>query len=304
MFKRILFGYAGDRAGRDAAVLAEQLARLCASKLSVAFPYHPMLATVPGEVSEQRVRDELHSLLGDSPILADAGYHWANSSWPIRALHELADWEGADLIVFGAAPVRLERRHVSLMERMVHGAPCAVALAPAGYADSTARALRSIGVGFADTEEGRAAVGLAREVAHRAGARIQLIAGAGLSPELLSYAAGSPALPEAEAEIYTETKAAAERVSAELLAGEGCEFDVRRGDACRLLLEASERLDLLVLGSRAYGPIRHALLGGVSAAVMRGARCPVLVVPRGVPVSGAAANATHVANTTHAAAES
>ncbi len=291
MFKRILFGYAGDRAGRDAAVLAEQLAGLCASKLSVAFPYHPMLATVPGEVSEQRVRDELHSLLGDGPVLADASYHWANSSWPIRALHELADWEGADLIVFGAAPVRLERRHVSVMERMVHGAPCAVALAPAGYADSTAHQLRSVGVGFADTNEGRSAVALARAVAHRAGGRVQLIAGTGLSPELLSYAAGSPALPEAEAEIYAETKAAAERVAAELLAGEDCEFDVRRGDARRLLLEASERLDLLVLGSRAYGPIRHALLGGVSAAVMHGAHCPVLVVPRCVEVPDAAPSA-------------
>ncbi|MFI4990200.1 MAG: universal stress protein [Solirubrobacterales bacterium] len=292
MFERILFGYAGDRAGRDAAVLAERLARLCAGKLSVAFPYHPMLATVPGEVSEQRVRDELHSLLGDSPMLADARYHWANSSWPIRALQELADWEGADLIVFGAAPVRLERRHVSVMERMVHGAPCAVALAPAGYADSAAHELRSIGVGFADTEEGRAAVELAHELAVRASARLQLIAGAGLSPELLSYAAGSPALPAAEAEIYDQTKAAAERVAGELLPGEGCEVDVRRGDACRLLLEAGERLDLLVLGSRAYGPIRHALLGGVSAAVMRGAQCPVLVVPRGVQVAGAPTAAT------------
>lgn len=280
MFKRILFGYDGDRAGRDAAVLAEQLARLCGSKLSVAFPYHPMLATVPGEVSEQRVRDELHSLLGDSPVLADASYHWANSSWPIRALHELADSERADLIVFGAAPVRHERRRLSMTERMVHGAPCAVSLAPAGYGESAEHTLRLIGVGFADTEEGRAALALARALTHLAGARVRLIAGAGLSPELLSYAAGSPALPAAEAEIYAETKATAERVGAELLAGEDYEFDVRHGDPCHLLLEASRHLDLLVLGSRAYGPIRHALLGGVSASVMRGAHCPVLVLPR------------------------
>lgn len=291
MFKRILLGFDGDQ-GRDAAVLAEQLARLCGSKLSVAFPYHPMLATVPGEVSEQNVRDELRSLLGDSPLLAGARYHWTNSSWPIRALHELADWENAELIVFGAAQVRLERRHVSAMERAVHGAPCAVALAPAGYAQSAEHALRTIGVGFADTAEGHATVALARAVTRLAGAQIQLIAGAGLSPELLSYAACSPALPAAEAQVYAETKAAAERVAAELLAGEDCALDVRRGDPCRLLLEASERLDLLVLGSRAYGPIRHALLGGVSAAVMRGAHCPVLVLPRGVEVAGLAGSAS------------
>jgi len=298
VFKRILCGYAADRAGRDAAVLADELARLCAGKLSVAFPYHPMLATVPGEVGERRVREELHSLLGDSPALAEASFHWTSSSWPIRALHELAEWERADLIVFGGAPARLERRHVSVMERMVHGAPCAIAIAPAGYADVEDRALRSIGVGFADTEESRAAVELARELAHRGGARLELISGAGLSRELLSYAAGSPALPAAEAEIQAETKAAAERVAAELLGEDGCGFDVRRGDPCRVLLDASERLDLLVLGSRAYGPVRHALLGGVSAAVMRGARCPVLVVPRGVPADGGSATGY-----AHAAAE-
>jgi nucleotide-binding universal stress UspA family protein len=286
MFKRVLFGYAGDRGGRDAAVLAHKLARLCSGKLSVAFPYHPMLATVPCEVGEERVRDELHALLGESPILAAAGYHWSNSSWPIRALHELAEWERADLIVFGGAPVRLERRHLSLIERMVHGAPCAVALAPAGYADGAEQPLRSIGIGFADTEEGHAAVAIARELASRCGARLELIAGSALSPELLGYAAGSPALPEAEAEIYAESKAAAERVAGELLAGRDFVVDVRRGDACELLLQASERLDLLVLGSRAYGPIRHALLGGVSAAVMRGSKCPVLVAPRGTTVAG------------------
>jgi nucleotide-binding universal stress UspA family protein len=38
--------------------------------------------------------------------------------------------------------------------------------------------------------------------------------------------------------------------------------------------------DLLVLGSRAYGPVRRALLGSVSTATVRHAACPVLVTPR------------------------
>jgi hypothetical protein len=80
-------------------------------------------------------------------------------------------------------------------------------------------------------------------------------------------------------------------VAAELPAGEDRELDVRRGDPWRLLLEARERLDLLVLGSRAYGSIRHPPLGGVSAAVMRGAHCPVLVLPRGEGVAGVAGSA-------------
>ena len=45
--------------------------------------------------------------------------------------------------------------------------------------------------------------------------------------------------------------------------------DLRPGDA-----------DLIVCGSRGYGPARRVLLGGVSARLLRAARVPVMVVPR------------------------
>ena len=51
------------------------------------------------------------------------------------------------------------------------------------------------------------------------------------------------------------------------------------GDPVRVLEhEAAEDLDLLVLGSRGYGPVRRVLLGGVSDDVVRRSPCPVLVV--------------------------
>jgi len=37
---------------------------------------------------------------------------------------------------------------------------------------------------------------------------------------------------------------------------------------------------LLFTGSRGYGPLRHALLGSVSGALVRDAGCPVVVMPR------------------------
>ena len=40
-------------------------------------------------------------------------------------------------------------------------------------------------------------------------------------------------------------------------------------------------VDLLVCGSRGRGPLGRVVLGSVSAGVLRKARCPVLVVPRG-----------------------
>ena len=39
-------------------------------------------------------------------------------------------------------------------------------------------------------------------------------------------------------------------------------------------------VDLLFVGSRGYGPLRRALLGGVSGALVRDAGCPVIIIPR------------------------
>jgi nucleotide-binding universal stress UspA family protein len=47
---------------------------------------------------------------------------------------------------------------------------------------------------------------------------------------------------------------------------------------------AAERdVDLLVCGSRGYGPVRRVLLGTVSSALVRQASVPTLVVPRAGP---------------------
>ena len=281
MFTRILVGYAGDQAGRDAVKLAVRLADVTDAALSVAIPYHPLFAAVSGEVAEQRAREEIEAMLGHG-LPAGTRFHWSSSNWPIHALHELAGYERADLIVLGAAPERIERRHLNLMERMVHGAPCAVAVAPEGYAERPDAAFARIGVGFADTEEGRAAVAVARALALRCGAGgVRLIAGAGLTGALLGYAAMSAALPQAEEEMLEQTRSAIERVARES-AGRDTVV-VHHEDPARLLTEASKELDLLVLGSRAYGPLRHVMLGSVSAELMRASHCPVLVLPRRLP---------------------
>ena len=52
------------------------------------------------------------------------------------------------------------------------------------------------------------------------------------------------------------------------------------GDARELLARESGELDLLVVGSRGYGPLRAVLLGSVSSALVRSAESPLVVVPR------------------------
>ena len=282
MFKRILVGYAGDRAGRDSVLLASRLSALAGVAVSVAFPYHPLFAAVSGDVAERRAREELRAMLPGEELPEQARFHWSQASWPIHALHQLAEYEAADLIVFGAAPERLGRRHVDLMERMVHGAPCAVAVAPDRYADSEPPAITRIGAGYVDTEEGRAAVSIAAALAGQTDQPLRVVAGAGLSGALRSYAAMSPELPEVERKMFADTRAALERVAGQLSLERRPTLEVHHGDPCEVLVEATRTLDLLVLGSRAYGPLRHALLGGISADATRAAHCPVLVLPRAV----------------------
>ena len=58
--------------------------------------------------------------------------------------------------------------------------------------------------------------------------------------------------------------------------------DVRQGPAAEAILDSARihQADLIIMGSRANrGPVAEALLGSVSATVLRHSPCPVLVVP-------------------------
>jgi nucleotide-binding universal stress UspA family protein len=53
------------------------------------------------------------------------------------------------------------------------------------------------------------------------------------------------------------------------------------GGAGPELAAQTENVDLMVVGSRGYGPRAAVLLGGVTHTVIRKAACPVIVLPRG-----------------------
>jgi nucleotide-binding universal stress UspA family protein len=73
-----------------------------------------------------------------------------------------------------------------------------------------------------------------------------------------------------------------------LAASVEAEGAVVMGDPVDELRRQTEELDLLITGSRGYGPLRATLVGGVTGRLLREAACPVIVVPRGVetPLAG------------------
>ena len=119
-------------------------------------------------------------------------------------------------------------------------------------------------------------------LAARTGGELHVIAGAALEPELASYAYAAANYAEVERELYEQTEAALQAATAELGKEVQVSPETIQGQPADVLIERSGELDILLLGSRAYGPLRYALTGGVSARVMREAHCPVVTMPRGV----------------------
>jgi nucleotide-binding universal stress UspA family protein len=202
-------------------------------------------------------------------------------------LHRLAEDEDAMLLVVGSTERGAAGRVFpgSTAERLMHGAPCPIAVVPRGW--SGAR-LRTIGVAFVDTAEGYAALRGARELARRAGATLRVITaakpGAGAHTETQTYHPGQRgrSFDEVEGEHRVRAEAAARAAVAELDGDVPVEVDALLGDAADVLTGISPHLDLLICGSRGYGPLRAVLLGGVTRRVTAAAHCPVVVLPRGV----------------------
>jgi nucleotide-binding universal stress UspA family protein len=134
-------------------------------------------------------------------------------------------------------------------------------------------------VGFDGSPESRAATELARDLATAAGARLKVIRVLEPPPP------GGPALGY-DADWAQRAEERREDVQAELDGavaelGEVAVGELVMGDAPTELAYAGNELDLLVTGSRGYGPVRRLMLGSTSAKLVHEAPCPVLVLTRG-----------------------
>jgi nucleotide-binding universal stress UspA family protein len=161
----------------------------------------------------------------------------------------------------------------SVGAKLLHGALCPVAAVPA----TAASGISTIGVAYDGAPESRRALAAAERLATTLGARLVLIG----AIEFPLYA--GPALATAW-DVEPAVRDAVEedmREAAEGLSISEVEMVVVDGPAGPSVAEAARgRVDLLVTGSRAYGPVRTVLLGSVSRHLVDNADCPVLVVPR------------------------
>jgi nucleotide-binding universal stress UspA family protein len=199
---------------------------------------------------------------------------------PGEGLHEEAEASEADLLVVGSSHRGPVGRVVpgSVTRQALHAAPCAVAVAPLWLQSSGELAFHEIGVAYDGGPSSRAALRSAAEIARTRSGRLRVISIADTSAGDWASAWVCPPAPD------PDTIGALDRDArdalAKLAAGVAGTTEVHRGSPAPELALASAGLDLLVLGSRGYGPIRRTLLGTVSGRVAESAACPVIVVPR------------------------
>ena len=287
---KIIVGVDESERSKDAVALAARLARGSDVELMLvcAYPYDttPSRAANPDYKHFLR-QDALAALERAAGTLAEDHtvrcLAVADVSAP-RAIQELADRERASLIVIGSSHRSALDRVLAgtTAERLLHGAPCPVAVAPAGYAEAEHGPIATIAVGYDASPESEAALTGAVALARSLGARLRVIQV--LDPVWI----GTPALMSGPG-YYLEPKDLEERGRkhlgervARLAADIAIEPVTIAGAPEPVLAQQSHDADLFVVGSRGYGPHRAVLLGSVSGRLVRDAACPVLVVPRGI----------------------
>jgi nucleotide-binding universal stress UspA family protein len=204
------------------------------------------------------------------------------------ALHQVAERERPQLLVVGSTDRGTVGRVLpgSTADRLMQGASCPIAVVPHGWVEGGG--LRTVGVAYVNTDEGRNALRGAYALARRSGALLRVLTvarvGAAAAAEAEAPGPGVPgkSVQTVEGEHRTQAEEAARADVARCGDDVAVEVDAFLEDPADVLIRVSERLDLLVCGSRGYGPLRAVLLGGVTRRVTANAHCPVLVLPRGV----------------------
>jgi nucleotide-binding universal stress UspA family protein len=290
MYSRIIAGYDGRPSSEDALALAKTIAdstgaQLTAAAVMLADPFwggpDPSLRGLESDLREE-LSEKAAAVGADLAI-------WASTS-TARGLHDLAQEHGADLIVVGSSSAGRVGQVLAgnVAQNLLHGASCAVAVAPNGYAESAREAIKEVTVGYDGSAESHAAIGDALEFARRTGASVTVVAV--VEPPPVGYGKGAN---QGRRELTHEIEAMMHARLDELLGELPDDLKVNRvltaGDPAKVLAEAAVADGgILFVGSRGYGPLRRVLLGSVSRELVRCAPCTVVIHPHSATADSSA----------------
>jgi nucleotide-binding universal stress UspA family protein len=301
MTTTLIAGYDGS----DAAAAAVRFARMLATATGgdvvaaavhppVPYVYAPGASTAADAELTAELREDARRRLETIPD-DDVERVVVAAHSPAEGLHRLAEERRAALIAVGATHRGTLGRLLpgGVGDRLLHGSPSPVAVVPATW---TERPCRTIAVGYDGRPESRTALRAAEELAGRLGARLDVVAVYDPAPYLwLTSTTPAPAawdVPELRTGFEREIDAALETIDPAVRGF----AHVHTGLPGPAIVDAVKRdVDLLVTGSRSYGPLRSVLAGSVARFLVDHAACPVLIVPRGASVGGGVEEAAAVA---------
>ena len=272
-YRRVLVAYDGSPSAQDALALADRLRDPGGGALTLA-------CIVPGRVWHRGggaatgagTGAMLEAARAELPAGIPVALRAPTATSAARGLTELAEREHSDLIAIGSAKGAAgERIGVARTAgRLLHGAPCAVAVAPPGLRETGP--FHHVGVALDDSPEAAAAVAVAFAIARRDRSAMTLYSA--LQHVVDRSEEGSRGMRLA---LQDRLDRAADAAPNGVNPGTVLVY----GAAGQGIAEACDgAVDLLVVGSRGYGPLQRALLGSVSEELISRARHPVLVIPR------------------------
>ena len=282
MYRKIIAGYDGRPSSEDALALAKAIAEITGAELTAAGVFLADPFWGGPDPHFQELEAETREQIESAAKAAGAEALTRPSSSTARGLHDLAEESGADLVVVGSASSgkvgQVLAGNVALS--LLHGSPCAVAVAPKGYAEQASHAVEEVTVGYDGSPESRAAVNDALDFARSADASVKVVAV--VEPPPVTYGkGGNQGRPELAKEIEKIMRSRLDDLLAELPDDVHVDGVLVTGDPAHALAEvALEDGGVVFAGSRGYGPLRRVLLGSVSRELVSSAPCTVIVHPR------------------------
>ena len=283
--RNLIIGFTPTDAGDDAVALGRLMAEITGARPVVAssLPWsrHLMSEADLEAVLEQRTRDDF-ARIAEQLSGMDPDFDAIASQSSAAALQELATTRRSEMIVIGSAHRGLVSRTLagSTGHSLLHGAPCPVAVAPRGFAKH-APGMRRIGVAFDGSAPSWSALETGIGFAERLHGDLEVIVVK--EPSAYGYTVAFGVLSGEG--LHTAEESRARRLM-ELAEGPIPSDLPHRvyglsGEAGHMLSTASEDVDLLICGSRGYGPVLQTALGSTTRYLIDHAACPILVLPRG-----------------------
>jgi nucleotide-binding universal stress UspA family protein len=286
---KILIGVDGSDRSYDAIAFGRALALAAGARVILATAHlpEPRQTRLDGHAHDLELRGEAEALLARASLalldVEDVERLPLAGQSAATALQSAAEHARAGIIVVGSSHVGRLGRVLpgSTAERLLHHAPCPVAVVPLGFQAHGLPANPAIGCAYQPGDDGDAALAAAEELALALSGSLRVMQ----VVEPPSYLYDTGELPLDMPEIDARIRADAERTLAERLERlsfslHDVEGTLHVGKPADVLAGISETVDAMVIGSRGYGPLKAVLVGGVSGQVIRSAACPVIVVPR------------------------